>query len=635
MARTPHQEHNGIIPAYAGSTFTDGELLTAKKDHPRIRGEHGVPEGGFEGADRIIPAYAGSTAKRSVPRDWSGDHPRIRGEHLRSSSAPSGMTWIIPAYAGSTPLPRMTETPDSDYPRIRGEHSLLSVPSMPMFGSSPHTRGARFVETIQSGALGIIPAYAGSTGEEKRLLRWVGDHPRIRGEHSDELKSAKIVPGSSPHTRGARRRRRRHHRTQGIIPAYAGSTPLMDEKGAGAEDHPRIRGEHVIKIGADLSAQWIIPAYAGSTPPGGAGTGLSVGSSPHTRGAPDVAEGVPVADRIIPAYAGSTRSCRAPPGRYQDHPRIRGEHRVGDGAPLGGDGIIPAYAGSTALTSDCSSPGRDHPRIRGEHVGGQIVFLSIVGSSPHTRGAPGPVGVEPAGAGIIPAYAGSTCERTGDIMAAEDHPRIRGEHVQMNRAIADGSGSSPHTRGAPIRGLLLPRDRRIIPAYAGSTTTYDSFDVAVSDHPRIRGEHCRHRGTGIPGAGSSPHTRGARSAWSAPSSSPRIIPAYAGSTTRRLACRSSRWDHPRIRGEHPRTPRNSARWRGSSPHTRGARSPGVLRGPLRGIIPAYAGSTPVSPTPAPSRPDHPRIRGEHGFRILPLRRQDGSSPHTRGALPHE
>ena len=30
-----------IIPAYAGSTVEPSEMLTAQKDHPRIRGEHG------------------------------------------------------------------------------------------------------------------------------------------------------------------------------------------------------------------------------------------------------------------------------------------------------------------------------------------------------------------------------------------------------------------------------------------------------------------------------------------------------------------------------------------------------------------------------------------------------------------
>ena len=182
----------------------------------------------------------------------------------------------------------------------------------------------------------------------------------------------------------------------------------------------------------------------------------------------------------------------------------------------------------------------------------------------------------------------------------------------MNRAIADGSGSSPHTRGAPIRGLLLPRDRRIIPAYAGSTTTYDSFDVAVSDHPRIRGEHCRHRGTGIPGAGSSPHTRGARSAWSAPSSSPRIIPAYAGSTRGHHEIQLDGEDHPRIRGEHVRPGCYEALYEGSSPHTRGARQCHRHRHPRGRIIPAYAGSTAFASSHFADRTDHPRIRGEHG-----------------------
>ena len=103
------------------------------------------------------------------------------------------------------------------------------------------------------------------------------------------------VPGSSPHTRGAPRIQLSRARRIWIIPAYAGSTaaPFV-ETGAGS-DHPRIRGEHI-----------------------NAGDRVRVvaGSSPHTRGA-----------------------------------------RVGDGAPLDGDGIIPAYAGST-LGNPCNTKDR-------------------------------------------------------------------------------------------------------------------------------------------------------------------------------------------------------------------------------------------------------------------------------------
>ena len=74
---------------------------------------------------------------------------------------------------------------------------------------------------------------------------------------------------------------------------------------------------------------------------------LSLGSSPHTRGA----------------------HCRtsASENLRWDHPRIRGEHGYNAGTSQNSTGIIPAYAGSTY-----------HALIHGR---------SYLGSSPHTRGA--------------------------------------------------------------------------------------------------------------------------------------------------------------------------------------------------------------------------------------------------------
>ena len=70
---------------------------------------------------------------------------------------------------------------------------------------------------------------------------------------------------------------------------------------------------------------------------------------------------------------------------------------------------------------------------------------------------------------IIPAYAGSTASLRFDLCWDWDHPRIRGEHDFDLDAIVDDMGSSPHTRGArPGAGSLL-LGRGIIPAYAGST----------------------------------------------------------------------------------------------------------------------------------------------------------------------
>ena len=217
---------------------------------------------------------------------------------------------------------------------------------------------------------------------------------------------------------------------------------------SGARDHPRIRGEH--------------SCFGPAAKP-------SVGSSPHTRGALSGGMGAVGSLRIIPAYAGSTPPSGAPCARRLDHPRIRGEHDHAGVQREKRGWIIPAYAGSTNRVSGRGYVCADHPRIRGEHPNVHSKTLGLSGSSPHTRGALGAARAAAGVSGIIPAYAGSTEGGASTNEGAGDHPRIRGEHVQMNRAIADGSGSSPHTRGA----LVAPHRRhgrgRIIPAYAGST----------------------------------------------------------------------------------------------------------------------------------------------------------------------
>ena len=71
---------------------------------------------------------------------------------------------------------------------------------------------------------GIIPAYAGSTDAGVEVLGGAQDHPRIRGEHSTIRVSGGSPRGSSPHTRGARHHLHGVGDRSRIIPAYAGST---------------------------------------------------------------------------------------------------------------------------------------------------------------------------------------------------------------------------------------------------------------------------------------------------------------------------------------------------------------------------------------------------------------------------
>ena len=131
-----------------------------------------------------------------------------------------------------------------------------------------------------------------------------------------------------------------------------------------------------------------------------------------------------------------------------------------------------------------------------------------------------------------------------------DHPRIRGEHCTPLSGINNAQGSSPHTRGAHPLPRTERLGRRIIPAYAGSTSVSPFF-------PNFR-------------RGSSPHTRGAHPQALASGGSCGIIPAYAGSTSSSFRGFRSGADHPRIRGEHVFVGRERHYGDGSSPHTRGA-----------------------------------------------------------------
>ena len=253
-----------------------------------------------------------------------------------------------------------------------------------------------------------------------------------------------------------------------IIPAYAGSTRDSRMSRRASWDHPRIRGEHERLPG---------------------GVGEPEGSSPHTRGARPLAVLPYRLARIIPAYAGSTLVRSADGNPDADHPRIRGEHRRRRVRHAEHAGSSPHTRGAPRAWPTRCSAASDHPRIRGEHavfVGG----LSVgVGSSPHTRGALLPNLHRHTRRRIIPAYAGSTPSAPSGRRSPKDHPRIRGEHKNCATRWAAPLGSSPHTRGAPGVFAFLSPGAGIIPAYAGSTGRHDAGERRGSDHPRIRGEH--------------------------------------------------------------------------------------------------------------------------------------------------
>ena len=149
-------------------------------------------------------------------------------------------------------------------------------------------------------------------------------------------------------------------------------------------------------------------------------------------------------------------------------PHTRGLRLSGRWATLR-ERIIPAYAGPTASCFLLNSPNKDHPRIRGAYFFHSLRRIDTLGSSPHTRGLLSDGNIKSLVGRIIPAYAGPTDAIQRNILATQDHPRIRGAYPVQRKSI----------------GIFL----RIIPAYAGPTSGSGKSASLRKDHPRIRGAY--------------------------------------------------------------------------------------------------------------------------------------------------
>ena len=110
----------------------------------------------------------------------------------------------------------------------------------------------------------------------------------------------------------------------------------------------------------------------------------------------------------------------------------------------------------------------DHPRMRGEKIDMLLSPSTDTGSSPHARGKVHNICMSD----HIP----------------QDHPRMRGEKCGSFLLNFPDSGSSPHARGKGIRIIHVVWFYRIIPACAGKRTDMESNMKAKRDHPRMRGE---------------------------------------------------------------------------------------------------------------------------------------------------
>ena len=213
-------------------------------------------------------------------------------------------------------------------------------------------------------------------------------------------------------------------------------------------------------------------------------------------------------------------------------------------------GLIPAHAGKTGGDLRGELLEGAHPRSRGENEIIIALVRSGTGSSPLTRGKPGPCRARARSCGLIPAHAGKTSIRSLRSTIFRAHPRSRGENRMICRSAAARRGSSPLTRGKHALSSPPHHHIRLIPAHAGKTPTRTCSTRTARAHPRSRGENVPSHRSHPAGAGSSPLTRGKPDGLQAAKPVVRLIPAHAGKTWRRRACWCPAPAHPRSRGEN-------------------------------------------------------------------------------------
>ena len=170
--------------------------------------------------------------------------------------------------------------------------------------------------------------------------------------------------------------------------------------------------------------------------------------------------------------------------------------------------FIPAYAGNTSVVARINRSASVHPRVCGEHIVGERGPELLDGSSPRMRGTPCRTVSFVNPVRFIPAYAGNTTLNLFIEAGHSVHPRVCGEHREISKLITQQNGSSPRMRGTRSPFASCPPSRRFIPAYAGNTPVASAENLISTVHPRVCGEHNDHHAQRGHDDGSSPRMRG-------------------------------------------------------------------------------------------------------------------------------
>ena len=225
--QTPRHVRRRFIPACAGNTDRPLISICSITVHPRVCGEHLL-------AMRLLLSLVGSS-------------PRVRGT-LLSPDLSRLLSRFIPACAGNTKGSRSKDSFTAVHPRVCGEHNLIPTVGGSVSGSSPRVRGTRYPISTPCCLHRFIPACAGNTFAHEWEHMGEAVHPRVCGEHEPRNSGWLFCVGSSPRVRGTPHLGKRGVIIARFIPACAGNTNTTLPSPATQSVHPRVCGEHAQQL---------------------------------------------------------------------------------------------------------------------------------------------------------------------------------------------------------------------------------------------------------------------------------------------------------------------------------------------------------------------------------------------------
>ncbi len=329
----------------------------------------------------------------------------------------------------------------------------------------------------------------------------------------------RLLPGSSPLTRGIPSAPSHKIPEPWFTPAHVGNTRLLVRMNWCRKIHPRPCGEY-------SSIELTPSSFVGSPPP--------------MRGIPHIRRQIPGFIWVHPRPCGEYEITNTQLALTEGSPPpmrgIRRDHPISISTLW----FTPAHAGNTQTDTSKALLPKVHPRPCGEYILEGKYFCSRIGSPPPMRGIQCLHLMKMSVLRFTPAHAGNTAWRMMRFMEWWVHPRPCGEYQRTCNRMRMHIGSPPPMRGIRNLQAIAPVRPRFTPAHAGNTLEVLAYEQSDQVHPRPCGEYLSGKAIKFLPLGSPPPMRGIRWTANLYLQGSGFTPAHAGNTKLGNLCGSRR-----------------------------------------------------------------------------------------------